>query len=202
MSLDFVQSVEEAYRIRNAWELSGREDKPRVIVELGAGYGRLAYVCRKMMPDCVYVILDLPEALTCAHYWLSRTLPGEVVPYDEARRVERFDRETLAARRVWLLGSQDIEKIARGSVDAFVNVYSLAEMPMTAIENYFTQIERVTGGVFYSKQRTVENNAEDGQVIAESDYPVGPHWRRLYHGESSLYEGFFEAAYAFGGKEA
>jgi hypothetical protein len=60
LSLDFLQSVEEAYRLREAWRKAGRIGDPRVIVELGAGYGRLAYVCRKMMPASSYVILDLP----------------------------------------------------------------------------------------------------------------------------------------------
>ncbi|MCX6826841.1 MAG: hypothetical protein NTV06_06220, partial [candidate division Zixibacteria bacterium] len=34
-SLDFLQSVEEAYRIRHAWEMSGNSGYPNLIVELG-----------------------------------------------------------------------------------------------------------------------------------------------------------------------
>ncbi len=55
MSLDFLQSVEEVYRLREAWALAGRTGLPQLIVELGAGYGRLANVCRRMLPDCTYL---------------------------------------------------------------------------------------------------------------------------------------------------
>src|SRR5262249_914923 len=70
LSLDFLQSIEEFYRVREAWKLHGRTDEPQLILELGAGYGRLAYVFRKALPKCTYVVVDLPEALTCSSYWL------------------------------------------------------------------------------------------------------------------------------------
>jgi len=196
MSLDFLQSVEEVYRLLRAWKLSGREDTPSVIVELGGGYGRLAYVCRKMLPHCTYVILDLPEALMAATSWLSRVLPQEVVGYEESRRIRELTRSVLADRKVWLLGAQRIEDIGSCAADAFVNVYSLAEMPYHAIENYLQQIDRATGGVFYTKQRKLERNREDHLSVSRADYPVPGTWRELFGGTTELYEACFEAAYA------
>lgn len=196
MSLDFIQSVEEAYRIREAWRAAGKSGSPRIIVELGAGYGRLAYVCRKMLPDCSYVILDLPEALMCANSWLQRSLPGEVVPYDSARHASPLTAERLRGAAVWLLGAQRVEDLAVGSVDAFVNVYSFAEMPRASVDNYFSHIDRVTAGVLYMKQRKVERNAQDNCEIRADGYPVRAGWKLLYDRTSSAYEGVFERAYA------
>lgn len=196
MSLDFLQSVEEAYRIREAWAQAGLIGQPKLIVELGAGYGRLAYVCRKMLPDCTYVILDLPEALICAEYWLGHVLPGEVVPYPESRQISSFTREELLSQKVWILGAHQIQAIEEGSVDAFVNIYSLAEMPQRSIDNYFVQINRITRGVFYSKQRKLERNVNDNTEITLDSYPVQPHWRTLFLRTSTLYESFFEVAYS------
>jgi putative sugar O-methyltransferase len=195
-SLDFLQSVEEAYRIREAWLTAGRPGTPRVIVELGAGYGRLAFVCRRMMPECSYVILDLPEALVCAQSWLSRVLPGDVVPYEETRTLADIGRERLECGRVFLFLPHRIEAIRDCAADAFVNIYSFAEMPPASIRNYFRHLDRITDGVFYTKQRESEVNALDGVRVTESTYPVPPQWRRLSRTTSTLYESFFEAAYA------
>ena len=196
-SLDFLQSVEEAYRIREAWKISGKSGLPNVIVELGAGYGRLAYVCRKMMPNCCYVILDLPEALTCASSWLSRVLPQtEVAPYSTTRNIRNFSREDLLKNKVWMLGAHQIESITNGSIDAFVNIYSFAEMPKASIDNYFFHIDRLTRGVFYSKQRILEVNKFDNVSIGKKDYPIKSNWKLLYTTTSSLYDNFDETAYA------
>ena len=197
MSLDFLQSVEEVYRVREAWALADRPGLPRLIVELGAGYGRLANVCRRMLPDCTYVILDLPEALLCSSHWLNRVLPDDCVPYEESRRLTRLSRETLLSRKVWMLAAHQIEAIADRSVDAFVNIYSFAEMPRRAIENYFSQLSRVTEGVLYSKQRKIEKNLVDGIEVTGATYPVQS-WKLLFERTTILYEAFFEAAYAVG----
>jgi putative sugar O-methyltransferase len=196
LSLDFLQSVEEAYRIRHSWNLAGRTGSPRIIVELGAGYGRLAYVCRRMMPECTYVILDLPEALICAQSWLSRVLPDEVVTYRVGRDWQSIDRARLAGGKVFLFLPHKIESIVDDIADVFVNIYSFAEMPRTVIENYFRHLDRITSGVFYTKQRKLEINTYDQEQISSESYPVGERWMELFRGTTTLYDNFFEAAYA------
>jgi len=196
VSLDFLQSVEEAYLLRQAWAMAGKKGHPRLIVELGAGYGRLAYVCRKMMPECTYVILDLPEALTCSTSYLSRALPGEVVSYSNSRVCNNFSREKLLGKKVWTLGSHQIEMISGSAIDAFVSIYSFDEMPWSAITNYVSHLDRITKGVFYSKQKILEQNIYDDIKVGRNDYPVREHWRLLFSKTSTLYDNFFEYAYA------
>jgi putative sugar O-methyltransferase len=201
MSLDFLQSVEEAYAILDAWERAGHTGHPRVLIELGAGYGRLAYVARRLFKDCTYVILDLPEALLCASSWLGRVLPGELQPYENSRSKDRLGREELLSRRVWTLGAHQIESIENDAADAFINIYSFAEMPTASIANYFSHVDRISAGVFFSKQRKVENNAVEGIVVSEAAYPIRSHWKQLFYRTTSLEPNFFEAAYATRGSE-
>jgi putative sugar O-methyltransferase len=197
MSLDFLQSVEEAFRLRDAWRAAGHKGVPELIVELGAGYGRLAYVARRMFPKSTYVILDLPEALICASAWLDRVLPGQVVPYATSRSIERFSRSVLLAKQVWTLGAHQIEQIDAGAVDAFVNVFSLSEMPRAAIDNYFSQVGRITSGIFFFKQRHFERNADDNVDISAESYPVSPNWYQVFHRPvTTLYQRYFESIYA------
>lgn len=198
MSLDFLQSIEEAYRILDAWRAAGNPGHPRIITELGGGYGRLAYVCRKMFPDCTYVNIDLPEALTCANSWLGRVLPGEVADYKSVIRTPRLTKERLQQEKLWLLGSQDIERLGDSVSDAFVNVYSLAEMPKEAIANYIRHIDRITTGIFYTKQRKIEKNVFDNVVVNVRDEPLPEHWRLLATKDATLYHDFFETQYRVG----
>jgi putative sugar O-methyltransferase len=195
VSLDFLQSVEEAYRIRDAWRAAGRSGEPKVVMELGAGYGRLAYVCRRMMPELTYVILDLPEALVCAQSWLSRVLTDQVLPFDLTRMATDIGADQLQPGKIHLFLPHKVESIRPDTVDVFVNIYSFAEMPVPSILNYFRHIERITSGILYMKQRMLEVNAFDGSRIDESTYPIPAHWRQLFRGETTLYDGFFEAAY-------
>jgi putative sugar O-methyltransferase len=197
MSVDFLLSVEDAYAILDAWTAIGKTTAPQVIIELGAGYGRLAYVVRKMLPNSTYIILDLPEALACSSSWLSAALPGEVVPYEETRSRTRFGRAELQSRRIWTLGTHQIEHIEDDAADVFANIRSFAEMPKAVIENYFAQLNRIDSGVFYTVQRKTEDNKADGQVVRESTYPIPPHWRQLYYRDvTSIERSFFQAAYA------
>jgi len=190
LSLDFLQSVEEMCLIKKAWKDSGREGEPKIIVELGGGYGRLAYVCKKMLPECTYIMLDLPEALTCAQSWLARVLPQEVVPYST-----KIKDEDLQSGKVMLFLPHMIENIPTKSIDAFINIYSFAEMPKESINNYFHHLDRITDGVFFTKQRKYEKNTLDDVEISKDNYPIPEHWKQLTYSTSSLYDQFFQESY-------
>jgi putative sugar O-methyltransferase len=198
VSLDLLQSVEEALTIRAGLDAVERPAAPLIIVELGAGYGRLAHVCRRLWPDCTYVILDLPEALICAQTWLGEVFPGDVVPYSESRS-GTLDRANLLTRRIWCLGAQDIERLPSKAVDVFINVYSFAEMPAKSVANYYSHLQRITRGLFYTKQRKVENNLVDKTTISEETYPALSGSRELMRRTATLYDEMFEALYAIGG---
>ena len=49
---------------------------------------------------------------------------------------------------------------------------------------------------FKMTQLRLQLHAFDGSRIDESTYSVPAHWRLLFRGETSLYDRFFEAAYA------
>lgn len=195
MSLDFLQSTEEALTIVNHFQKQFKR-LPEVVVELGSGYGRLGYVIRKMLPECTYVSIDLPEALVCCHYYLSNVLPGEVMDYHKSSVQEIISRSVLKQSKVWTLGTQQIEKIKEKSADVFVNIYSFAEMPKEVIMNYIRQADRITrGGLIYIKQRKLENNKIDGVQVQKDDYEVLAHWQKLIQKDTTLYPDFFEAIF-------
>ena len=81
------------------------------------------------------------------------------------------------------------------SVDLFLNISSLHEMAFEQVATYFALIDRLTRGLFYSKQWKVSQNSRDHITIRQEDYPVRSHWQRLYERQARVQVQFFEALY-------
>lgn len=63
------QNICNLYRL-----LNGKEDR-LIFLEIGAGYGSFALDARRILPDCAYVIVDLPETLLYSAAYLSAHRP-------------------------------------------------------------------------------------------------------------------------------
>lgn len=128
-----------------------------VICEIGGGYGNLARILRQAHPDqrITYVIVDLPQMLPVAAYFLHATLPyARLGLWDEMRHAP-LTRQELAKYDFVLLPNWDIERVPDEGVDAVINTASLAEMDREIVVNYLDQIRRITArsGYFYTVNR-------------------------------------------------
>ena len=117
----------------------------QMVVELGGGFGGLAYYLIRDHPQVTYVGFDLPEATALASYYLMRCLPNALIRlYGEAELSE----ETLAAPGFVLMPSFEIMKIPSKSAVVSFNSYSLAEMSPATTHLFLDQITRITSGYF------------------------------------------------------
>jgi len=170
------------------------------VVELGAGYGRTAYVICKLVPGVRYVVVDIPPALYVSERYLSSQFGDrKIFRYRRFQDYAEVRTEMEAADLVFLLPSQ-LELLPAGSCDLFVNISSLHEMKPQSIAYYFAEVERLTRRWFFFKQWKSWTNPEDHLVIAEGDYPVNPRWRRIFWRESPVQTRFFEALFALDGR--
>jgi putative sugar O-methyltransferase len=194
ISQDLANSALEFYSIRERF--SPPLDAAVRICELGAGYGRNAYVFLQAFPNCKYVVVDIPPALYVSQHYLSSVFPDRRV--FKFRCFESFDEvedELMAADIAFLLPHQ-AAMLPPKSFDLFVNISSLHEMRPEQIAAYFDLIDRLTSGYFYSKQWFVSENVYDDLHIKHDDYPVPAHWRQLYLRPARVQTAFFEAMYA------
>jgi len=193
LSIDLLQSIEELYAIREA--VGFKQDDPVVFCELGAGYGRLAHVVVRVMPRATYLVIDLPESLLLAQYYLTTlhpTLPSALYP--ESVRFLR-DPEALAAHRLVFGLPHVLPELPRRYVDVFVNTYSFMEMRPEQIERYFQIIDELQVGWLYTKQHKQESSPFEPLVVTTEDYPVRPHWTEVYHRTAAFRDQVFETAY-------
>jgi hypothetical protein len=125
-------------------ELMGSSER-QVVIELGGGFGGLAYYLVRDQPQVTYVDFDLPEGTALASYYLMRSLPHVPVRlYGETE----MSAETLATPGFVMMPSFEIMNMPSKSAAVSFNSYSLAEMAPAAIRVYLDQIGRITRDYF------------------------------------------------------
>ena len=194
ISQDLANSVLEYYSICEHFKAS-KEGK-NTICELGAGYGRNAYVFMKALPNCKYIVIDIPPALYVSQQYLTSVFREKnIFAFRSFDRFSDVEREFNDADIAFLLPHQ-AETLPEKSVDLFINISSLHEMRMDQIHAYFKLIKKLTRGYFYTKQWWVSHNPADGITITPKDYPVPANWKQLYQRKAKVQTHFFEAMYA------
>ncbi|MBW1910576.1 MAG: putative sugar O-methyltransferase [Deltaproteobacteria bacterium] len=193
ISQDLANSVLEYYSIREHFNPS--EYGLTRICELGAGYGRNAYVFMQAFPNCKYIIIDIPPALYIAQRYLSSVFKHKKIftfrPFENYSEVH----EELQLSDLAFLLPHQAELLPQKTVDLFVNISSLHEMRMDQIRAYFSLIDRLTKGYFYMKQWFVSRNPYDRIIIKHTDYPVPGNWKKVYLRKARVQGSFFEAMY-------
>jgi putative sugar O-methyltransferase len=192
VTIDLLQSVDEFYRIVET--MGWKQDDHVTFAEIGAGYGRLAHVVLTAMPNSRFLIFDLPESMLLSSYYLTTLFPdAPVLLYPESAAPDQQERWRTA--RIAFGLPHQLRSVPRGTVDAFVNIYSFMEMSPQQVATYFDAIEAIDPRVLFIKQHKHEVNLLEQSLLNAAAYPVRPSWKLAYEGTSALYEDVFEAVY-------
>jgi putative sugar O-methyltransferase len=168
-----------------------------IVLELGAGYGRDAYVILARNPGIKYVIVDIPPALWVAETYLRRQFPNHrVFRYREFASFEDIEREFNECDIAFFLSTQ-ITGLPDGLFDLAVNISSLHEMRPEQIAFYFSQFDRLLkdGGQFYFKAWKRSALPFENIVNRREDYPIPVSWICEFSRDAPIQTRFFEASY-------
>jgi putative sugar O-methyltransferase len=189
---DMCHSVEEFASITTGVP---RDLPIRRAVEIGAGYGRLAYVFARARPDIQYHVVDIPPALYISQRYLTTVLPDVPVfrfrPFDDYNQIAA----EIGQARLVFLEPQQLEKLPDGYADLIVTVSTLHEMRADQIVHYLRVVDRLCGGAFYSKQWRRFYNDLDDVTPAKETYPIPRGWKLLFERSALAPRSFFEALY-------
>lgn len=177
--------------------MTGVADQQEIhtIAELGAGYGRTAYVFLSLLPNTRYIIADIPPALYVSERYLSNQFPQKrIFRFRDFNNYSEVAEEFEKAEIAFLLPHQ-LELLPSKSVDLFINISSLHEMRQDQIAYYLNVIDQITDKYFYMKQWKQSTNAPDNIVIREADYPIPTAWSQVYWRECRVQTNFFEALF-------
>jgi putative sugar O-methyltransferase len=191
---DLAHSVEEYLAVRNA--LPDRSFER--VVELGAGYGRVAWVWLRTSPRARYVIVDIPPALYVAQRYLTSVLPDiPMFRYRPFARYAEVASEFERARLAFLLPHQ-LALLPAGHFDLFLTISTLHEMRPEQIANYLRLVDEKCAGAFYLKQWRSWRNPTDDVIVARDRYVMPPRWSLAFDRTPLLPREFFEALYVRG----
>ena len=191
-SQDLCNSIHEFY---SACDCRLGNQQRTTVVELGAGYGRLAYVFLKALPACSYCIIDIPPALYLAQEYLTALFPNEkVFRYRPFQSYKEIKNEFEAARLRFLMAHQ-IEMLPSKQFDLVINISSFHEMTSQQIHHYFEQIDRLCRSRFYMKQWRKSRATENQFVIRQNEYPIPATWHLVRQRQHPIQRWFFDALY-------
>ncbi|MDO8621268.1 MAG: putative sugar O-methyltransferase [Candidatus Levybacteria bacterium] len=190
ISQDLCNSVHEFYSISENINLL----KLKNIAELGAGYGRLAYIFLNTLSKTSYCIIDIPPALLISQEYLSKVFPKEKIfffrPFSSFEEIK----EEFEAARIRFIMAHQIEYLPKKYFNLTISISTLHEMTRKQISNYIKQINRLTNGYFYNKQ-WIRSYAKDNSYIREDEYPIPKNWHTIYQHPHPIQRLFFEALY-------
>ncbi len=123
------------------------------IWEIGSGYGGLARILKNYIPNSCHIILDLPETLVYASYFIAYNFPDKKIAYlsDIIDRLDSFN-ELIDEYDFIVIPPWVSRYIPNSSIDLVIDTYSLSEMSKSYAKYYLEHIDRTlkVGGYFYS----------------------------------------------------
>jgi putative sugar O-methyltransferase len=140
-----------------------------VVVEIGGGFGGLAYHLLRCRPGVKYIGLDLPENILIQTYYLSSIFPNaRILTYRQDSAP--LDRALLDHYDIVLLPNFELPRIGSGIVDLIVNVRSLSEMSYETITEYYMQIDRI-GRLYFFHENLYKARLDGLFGIPSTEFP-------------------------------
>ena len=167
------------FHIRQLYDIQSKiEEKkiqPKIICEIGAGYGALSRLLIKKYNNTKYIIYDLPEANYLSSYYLLKNNPKKKFLFYcdiknknlSLKDIKNFDIIILPP---WV-NLKDIK------IDIFLNVRSFMEMDKSVIKKYFKLIHKTINinGIFININRYEKRTV--GYPVRIAEHPYDNKWK-------------------------
>jgi len=135
--------------------LSGKIDKTNCgnILEIGGGFGGLAYYIKNAVPKANYFICDLPESLLFSALYLKLTQPQyPLTIYNGSNKADFLENNSGFKLIPNYMFSEFIEDV---TIDLAINTLSLSEMSEKQVRYYAKSLKTMTNnvGVFFEQNQ-------------------------------------------------
>ena len=128
-----------------------RPENPGTVMEIGGGFGGMAYYLIRDYPGVKYIDFDVPESSALASYYLLKSFPKlKATLYGEAPLTLR----TLVDSDIVLWPSCELPRMPENSVDIAFNSHVLRDMPARVTCKYIEQMIRITRGHILNLDRS------------------------------------------------
>lgn len=147
------------------------------VIEIGGGFGGLAYHMLSRVPAVTYIGFDLPENVFLQGYYLSCAFPEKkILLYRQG--MPALTHDDVSAHDVVLLPNFMLPALPDTVADMVVNVRSLSEMPVDTIGEYLRQIDRI-GRLFFFHENIYKERRDELYGTPSSRFPPLQHHVQL-----------------------
>ena len=169
--------------------------KIKKVAEIGAGYGRLAYVAVMKYREMEYCIFDIPPALAICQNYLAMTMGQKTVQKFLIDADSTYIKDHPTAKIKAFL-PHELESFPDGYFDLVINISSFDEMQYEQVENYFSLIDKKCKGWLYVKGHETKPKwckVSGGGLL---ELPYKTEWKLEYHGKDQFITNFIERIYS------
>jgi len=164
------------------------------VAEIGAGYGRLAYVMAVTFPHLQYCIFDIPPALAISQTYLVAVL-GETVVQPVQPNGTTAGLVAHSPQRMRAFLPHQLELFPDGYFDLVINISSFDEMSREQVENYFSLIDKKCRGWFYIKGHCMAPHWCTNSAGGLAELPYREAWKLVGQRKDPFSPSFIERIY-------
>lgn len=160
-----------------------------VAVDIGAGHGMFQNLVYQEYPGCHQVLVDLPESLLLARYYLGTCFPqariaGPEVLHEQAS----ISRELIEKYDFVLLPSSWYEKLQPGSADMITSFACLGELKREFFEYYVgAPVFRAARYLFTINPISAQSFIFKDSDVTILDYPIWTPHKKIHFGLCPAY---------------
>tara|TARA_Y100000310_G_C20688251_1_gene820512 strand:- start:2194 stop:3198 length:1005 start_codon:yes stop_codon:yes gene_type:complete len=145
------------------------------VVEIGGGYGAMAYLFKKVLPHINYIIVDIPEALYFSMMYLG------IVSKEVFEFVPNYLIETLSSKKI----------------DLIININSIAELPKEHVDFYLPLLSKMAGrhGVFIECNQDLPFEKEKSDCCLKSSLAFKRHFNFSRNLDNLIWKGKLNIKY-------
>jgi putative sugar O-methyltransferase len=158
-----------------------------VVCEIGGGFGGFAYYLLSSGKKVKYINFDLPEALLIQQYFLMSSFPDkQFLLYGEIAEHQTISEDVIDKYDMILMPNFALPNVTDKVADLFINTGSLSEMDYHTVEEYISQISRITKKYFFHDNSDEPSLNTSGHIeVVSSKFPIpGAIFKRIYKSAS------------------
>jgi putative sugar O-methyltransferase len=145
------------------------------VAELGAGYGRVAYVYAHAH-DLTYCVFDIPPALAVSQWYLTKTLGQErILPYSPHTDFAQIESQ-LTPGTVAFFTPDQLDLFPDGWFGLTQTISTLPEMPARQSAHYLGLLAAKSSRAVFLKQWRQWRNEADQTDLREEHYRLPEPW--------------------------
>ncbi|MBI4596920.1 MAG: putative sugar O-methyltransferase [Candidatus Omnitrophica bacterium] len=160
-------------------------------LSIGGGYGVFSYVLKREYPAARSILVDFPEQLLLARYFLGRSFPqARIAGMAQIAQLPSISREFIQAHDFVLVPCQYYPRLEGGSVDLVTNFISFGEMTPEWFRFYVEAPPFTSAKWFFTVNRVQSRPVYDSDLTI-LDYPIWDAAKRLHFGLCPALSSYF-----------